>query len=152
MSGVEIIGAKDMSVIHHPIARFLGVLVLDGVLERHPALRGGAIEVGAGWVPDMLRRLDHAVDIWQRSEPLLATFTRRPSEQAAEQLRFTPYPFEAVDRFVAESDPRLYLFSSDYPHAEGGRDPLGRFTRALAQTDTATQDRFFHANAAQWLG
>lgn len=50
-TGVEIIGSKDMAVIHHPIMRFLSVLVLDGVLERHRGLRGGAIEMGAGWVP-----------------------------------------------------------------------------------------------------
>jgi predicted TIM-barrel fold metal-dependent hydrolase len=152
MTGVEIIGSKDMTVIHHPIVRFLSVLVLDGVLERHRGLRGGAIEMGAGWVPDMLRRLDHAADIWSRSEPRLATFERRPSEQAADQLRFTPYPFEAVGSFVAESDARLYLFSSDYPHAEGGRDPLGRFDRALAGVGPGDRRQFFHANALEWLG
>ena len=88
--------------------------------------------MGAGWVPSMLRRLDHAVSIWQRSEPRLAEFDRLPSEQAAAQLRFTPYPFEDVGAMCRESDPALYLFSSDYPHAEGGRDPLGRFDRSLA--------------------
>jgi len=61
-----------------------------------PALHGGAIEMGAGWVPAMIRRLDHAVEIWKRSEPRLGTFERRPSEQAAAQLRFTPYPFEDI--------------------------------------------------------
>ena len=111
------------------------MLVLDGVLERFPTLHGGAIEMGAGWVPAMLRRLDHAVEIWKRSEPRLGTFQRTPSEQAAAQLRFTPYPFEDVGWLFAQSDPALYLFSSDYPHAEGGRDPLGRFDRSLAGAD-----------------
>ena len=152
-SGAEIIGAKDFAVVHHPVERFLDVLVLDGVLERHPTLRGGAIEMGAGWAPGMLARLDHAVSIWQRSEPRLATFTRLPSEQAAEQLRFTPYPFEDIGGLCAMADPRLFLFSSDYPHAEGGRDPLGRFERSLvgASTDTATVDAFLAGNAAEWL-
>src|SRR5262245_12110579 len=67
----EVIGSKDLMVIYQPIERFLSVLVLDGVLERHKSLRGGAIEMGAGWVPDMLRRLDHAVAIWSKSEPQL---------------------------------------------------------------------------------
>src|SRR5262245_28580123 len=67
----EVIGSKDMLVIYQPIERFLSMLVLDGVLERHRGLRGGAIELGAGWVPDMLRRLDHAVAIWSKSEPQL---------------------------------------------------------------------------------
>ena len=154
-SGAEIIGSKDFMVVYHTAARFLSVLVLDGVLERHPALRGGAIEMGAGWVPDMLRRLDHAASIWSRSEPRLGTFERTPTEQACAQLRFTPYPFEDIGRIAVEADPRLFLFSSDYPHAEGGRDPLGRFERswaAAATADDAAIAGFFAANATGWLG
>ena len=144
--GAEVIGSKDLTVIHQAAQKFISVLVLDGVLERHPALRGAVIELGAGWVPDMIRRLDHAQEIWAKSEPFLAEMRRRPSEQIREQLRFTPYPFEDVAAFVAESAPELYLFSSDYPHAEGGRDPLGRFERALADVGEAAQARFFDAN------
>ena len=151
MTGAEIIGSKDFMVVYHSAERFLSVLVLDGVLERHPGLRGGAIEMGAGWVPAMLRRLDSAVDIWQRSEPRLGTFERTPSEQASAQLRFTPYPFEDVGWLLAQSDPALYLFSSDYPHAEGGRDPLGRFDRSLAGTSDDVAAGFYAANAAGWL-
>jgi uncharacterized protein len=151
-SGAEIIGSKDFMVVYQPAERFLSVLVLDGVLERHPSLRGGAIEMGAGWVPAMLRRLDHAVDIWQRSEPRLATFERTPSEQASAQLRFTPYPFEDVGWLCGQSDPSLYLFSSDYPHAEGGRDPLGRFDRSLASSSDAVRAMFLADNAIGWLG
>jgi predicted TIM-barrel fold metal-dependent hydrolase len=151
MTGAEIIGSKDFMVVYQPAERFLAVVVLDGVLERFPALHGGAIEMGAGWVPAMLRRLDHAVAIWQRSEPRLGTFERTPSEQAAAQLRFTPYPFEDVGWMVAQSDPSLYLFSSDYPHAEGGRDPLGRFDRALAVAPDATAAAFYADNATAWL-
>jgi predicted TIM-barrel fold metal-dependent hydrolase len=151
MTGAEIIGSKDFMVVYQPAERFLSVLVLDGVLERHPTLHGGAIEMGAGWVPAMLRRLDHAVAIWQRSEPRLGTFRRTPSEQAAAQLRFTPYAFEDVGWLVAQSDPSLYLFSSDYPHAEGGRDPLGRFDRSLAGAADGVADAFYGANASAWL-
>ena len=147
--GAEIIGSKDFMVVHHAAQRFMSVLVLDGVLERFPSLRGGVIEMGAGWVPSMLDRLDHAVSIWQRSEPRLGTFARLPSEQAHDQLRFTPYPFEDVGALVRTSDPALYLFSSDYPHAEGGRDPLGRFDRSLDGLDGGG---FYAANAADWLG
>ena len=147
----EVISAKDLLVIYQPFERFLAMLVLDGVLERHPALRGGAIEVGAGWVPDLLRRLDHAVAIWGKSEPSLAAMRRKPSEQAAAQLRFTPYPFEDVGLLCRESDPRLYLFSSDYPHAEGGRDPIGRFDRSLQGHEPSVAGGFYYGNAAEWL-
>lgn len=144
--GAEVIGSKDLTVIHFATQRFLSTLVLDGVLEAHPQLRGGVIEIGAGWVPDMIRRLDHAVEIWSRSEPQLAAMRRRPSEQIAAQLRFTPYPFENVGQLVSESCAELYLFSSDYPHAEGGRDPIGRFTRTTATLSEADRDKFFAGN------
>jgi predicted TIM-barrel fold metal-dependent hydrolase len=150
-TGAEILGSKDFLVVYQWAERFLSMLVLDGVLERHPALRGGAIELGAGWVPSMLRRLDHAVDIWKRSEPRLGEFTRTPSEQAAAQLRFTPYPFEDVGWMCAQSDPSLFLFSSDYPHAEGGRDPIGRFDRALASSPPAVVSSFYGDSAGEWL-
>jgi hypothetical protein len=29
------------------------------------------------------------------------------------------------------------MFSTDYPHAEGGLDPLAKFAKALASTSTA---------------
>ena len=144
--GAEVIGSKDLTVIHQAAQKFISVLVLDGVLERHPGLRGAVIELGAGWVPDMIRRLDHAAEIWARSEPFLATMQRRPSEQIRAQLRFTPYPFEDVAAFIAESAPELYLFSSDYPHAEGGRDPLGRFERTLEGVGEAAKARFYADN------
>src|SRR5262245_10020645 len=99
----EVITSKDLMVVYQPVERFLSVLMLDGVLERHPTLRGGAIEMGAGWVPAMLRRLDHAVEIWSKSEAELRQMTRKPSEQATAQLRFTPYPFEDVGQFCRES-------------------------------------------------
>jgi predicted TIM-barrel fold metal-dependent hydrolase len=139
-------------VVYQPFERFLSTLVLDGVLERFPRLRGGAIEVGAGWVPDMIRRLDHAATIWSRSERRLAGFQRLPSEQAGEQLRFTPYPFEDVGLLSRTSDPRLYMFSSDYPHAEGGHDPVRRFDASLAGHGTTVVKGFYHDNAASWLG
>ena len=140
------IGSKDLTVIHHSAHRFISVLVLDGVLERHPTLRGGVIELGAGWVPDMIRRLDHAAAIWSKSEPHLQELTRTPSEQIRAQLRFTPYPFEDVAQMVSESFPELYLFSSDYPHAEGGRDPIGRFERATSTLSESERNLFFHQN------
>ena len=80
LGGAENVRSKDMTVLHHAAEEFLSVMVLDGVLERHRNLRGGAIELGATWVPGFVRRLDHAATLWARSEPELRAFTgRRPS-------------------------------------------------------------------------
>lgn len=152
LGGGENVRGKDMIALHQAAETFLGVLVLDGVLERHPDLRIGVVELGAGWVPAMLRRLDLITDIWKRSEPELAALDRKPSEQITAQVGFTPYPFEDVGAMIAESNADLYLFSSDYPHIEGGRNPLGRFSQSLAGYSEDVLDKFYRSNMARLIG
>src|SRR3954447_14405452 len=151
LGGGENVRGKDMIGLHHGAETFVGTLVLDGVLERHRNLRVGVIELGAGWVPAMLRRLDHIAEIWKKSEPELAALTRKPSEQITEQMAFTPYPFEDVAALIHESNADLYLFSSDYPHIEGGRNPLGRFGSSLAGFGDDVLEKFYSANLGRVL-
>jgi predicted TIM-barrel fold metal-dependent hydrolase len=152
MGAGESVRGNDMTSLHHSAETFIGALVLSGVLERHPTLRGGAIELGAGWVPSMLRRLDWIADIWKRSEPELAAIKRRPSEQVVAQMAFTPLPFENVAELIRQSDERLYMFSSDYPHIEGGRAPIARFEAGLTGVGEAVKDAFYAGNFARLFG
>jgi len=145
----ENVRGKDMTSLHQPAETFVGALVLDGVFERHRELRGGVIELGAGWVPAMIRRLDWVANIWSKSEPEIKALTRKPSEQIIEHMAFTPYVYEDVGAMIRESDSRLYLFSSDYPHAEGGRHPLERFQSTLDGFDATAQTQFFSGNFAR---
>jgi predicted TIM-barrel fold metal-dependent hydrolase len=149
LGGGENVRGKDMTSLHQPAETFIGAIVLDGVLERHRDLRGGVIELGAGWVPQMLARLDWVAEIWKKSEPELAALTRKPSEQIVDQLAFTPYVYENVGALIKQSDPRLYLFSSDYPHTEGGRQPLGRFEASLKDASESEKTRFYSGNFAR---
>jgi uncharacterized protein len=149
LGGGENVRGKDMTSLHHAAETFIGTMILDGVFERHPKLRGGVIELGAGWVPQMITRLDWVADIWRKSEPELAALKRKPSEQVLEHLAFTPFVYENVGELIRQSDARLYLFSSDYPHTEGGRQPLGRFEASLAGCDEAVKERFYSGNFAK---
>ncbi len=151
LGGAENVRSKDLTILHQSSEEFLSVMVLDGVLERHRKLRGAAVELGAIWVPGMLRRLDHAAEIWSRSEPELKAFTRRPSEQVSEQLGFTPYPFEDVGALIQDSSAELYLFSSDYPHIEGGRNPIGRFETSLGDLPESARASFYTHNFLRLL-
>jgi predicted TIM-barrel fold metal-dependent hydrolase len=151
LGGGENVRGKDMVGLHHAVELFVGAMVMDGVLERHRDLRMGVIELGAGWVPSMLRRLDLIAQIWRRSEPELAALTRTPTQQVTQQMAFTPYPFEDVGAIIRESNDQLYLFSSDYPHIEGGRNPLGRFAASLEGFDEPTLQRFYSDNMAKLL-
>ncbi|MBX7161377.1 MAG: amidohydrolase [Acidimicrobiia bacterium] len=131
LGGGENVRAKDFIAMHQAAETFVGCLVLDGVFERHPDLRCGVIELGASWVPGMLHRLDAARAQFRRNEPQLGELSLAPSDYVRRQIRFTPWTFDDVGALIEASDPSLYLFSTDYPHPEGTRDPLGKFEASL---------------------
>ncbi len=146
MGGGENLRTKDIALLHEGPEQFLTMLVLDGVLERHPALRGAGVELGAGWVPELLRRLDWVVKIWGRTDANLQGWSRTPSQAITEQLAFTPFVFEQVGDLIDQSNEDLYLFSTDYPHVEGGRNPIGRFEGALGERSEAVRGKFYAEN------
>jgi len=145
LGGGENLRTKDVAVLHEGPETFLSMMVIDGVFERFPALRGASVELGAGWVPSLLVRLDWVAKIWGRTDKTLAAFTRRPTEQLTQQMAFTPFVFEEVGMLIDQSNPELYLFSSDYPHIEGGRNPIARFEASLGEREAA-RDGFYAEN------
>jgi predicted TIM-barrel fold metal-dependent hydrolase len=146
LGGGENLRTKDIALLHEGPEQFLTMLVLDGVLLRHPRLRGASVELGAGWVPELLRRLDWVVKHWSRNDANLQAWDRTPGQQITDQLAFTPFVFEAVGDLIDQSSPDLYLFSSDYPHIEGGRNPIGRFETALGERAPSVRDKFYAEN------
>jgi len=145
MGGGENVRTKDATVLHQAPEMFLSMLIMDGVLHRHPRLKGAAVELGAGWVPQMLTRLDDVTRVYSRVDESIR-FDRSPSEQVTQQMGFTPMPHEDVGNMIAQSNPDLYLFSSDYPHVEGTRDPIARFERTLVDTVEAHKTQFYSEN------
>jgi predicted TIM-barrel fold metal-dependent hydrolase len=145
MGGGENVRTKDAALMHQPPETFISMLVLDGVFDRHPKLRGAAVELGAGWVPEMLQRLDWVTKIYGRVDKSVR-FDRKPSEQLSEQMGFTPFPHEDVANLIHQSNEDLYLFSSDYPHVEGGRNPIGKFEAWLSGQSNQLKDQFYSEN------
>ena len=83
---------------------------------------------------------------WSRNDANLQVLNRTPSEQITQQLAFTPFVFEEVGNFIDQSNEDLYLFSSDYPHIEGGRNPIGRFEASLGERPAIVRDKFYAEN------
>jgi predicted TIM-barrel fold metal-dependent hydrolase len=129
-------------------------MVLDGVFERFPRLKGGVIEAGASWVPGFLRTLDHAKSRFGRNEPILAELSLDPADYIRRQVKFTPFSFEDVGWLIEQEGPELFLFSTDYPHPEGGRDPYGRFDASLDASGIGAEDRdrFYTKNFDEFMG
>lgn len=145
MGGGENVRTKDAFVLHQAVETFVSMMVAEGIFERHPGLRGAAVELGAGWVPELLRRMDDLTRIYSRADESVR-FERKPSEQIIQQMAFTPFPHEDVANMIAQSHADLYMFSSDYPHVEGGRDPLGKFDGHLATANDDVKEAFFTEN------
>lgn len=152
LGGGENIRSKDYLAIHHSPAIFLGVLVLDGVFDRHPNLRGGCIEQGAAWVPSWIRHLDCAQRSFCRTEEPLTRLSMKPSEYVRRHLKFTPFPGEPVGWMIEQAGSELFMFSSDYPHPEGSTDPMAKFEATLDRIEGPARDRFYAGNFVELMG
>ena len=150
LGGGENIRSKDFMVLHVPPETFLSCMALDGVFERFPRLRGGCIEQGAMWIVPWLRRLDIAQTTFRRTEPALA-LPLRASDYIRRQVKFTPFATEPVGWIIEQVGAELLLFSTDYPHPEGTRDPVGRFEASMADVDEDAKARFYAGNFAEMM-
>ena len=130
----------------------LSLLILDGVLERHPNLMFGVIELGSVWVPGFMRQLDSAFEAFSRHEERLQSLSLKPSEYISRQVRVTPYPTEPTGWVIKEAGNEIFMFSSDYPHLEGGRNPLARFEKSIEGISETDQDKFFRLNFESLMG
>ena len=144
-----------LSTLHLPVQNFLATMVLGGVFERHPRLRFGACEVLGQWVGPLAQNLDfwHAnsrkfsLDNTEGALPI----TMQPSDYIRRNVRVSLFDIEPVDVYIDQfSMPEIYCYSSDYPHPEGGRDPMGDISGKLARLGSDVLRKVFVENAA-WL-
>jgi len=142
----------DYIAIQYPVMQTLGTMIIDGILDRFPQLKVGVIEQGASWLPGLMRTLDSAADAFAKNEERLRDLKLRPSEYIRRQVRVTPYPHEDAGWIVEQSGEEICMFSSDYPHVEGGRNPLGRFERSLADLSQRAKQRFYCDNFVDLMG
>ena len=110
------------------------------------------IEQGASWLPGFLRNLDAAYGAFRKNEVRLQELSAPPSEIVRRQVRVTPYPHEDTGWVIEQSGPEMCLFSSDYPHVEGGRNPLNRFDQSVGGLPDDLVDRFYFENFVDLMG
>jgi predicted TIM-barrel fold metal-dependent hydrolase len=148
----ENLRVRDFMLLSIGPQQFLTSLVFDGVFERFPQLRGGVIELGAGWVPEYLRTLDLSQKIFKRSDASVAALPLKASDYIRRAMKFTPFPGEDVGRMIKDAGAELFLFSSDYPHPEGTDDPIGRFERTFKDISETDKEKFYHSNFQAMMG
>lgn len=150
--GEENFTSLSFMTIPHSVEETLAALIFDGVLDRFPKLKFGVIELGASWLPSWMRYLDAGYGAFFKHEERLKKLSLKPSEFVRRQVRVTPYPHEDVDWIIVNSGEEICLFSSDFPHVEGGRNPLKRFNESLAGLPSRAVERFYCDNFIDLMG
>jgi predicted TIM-barrel fold metal-dependent hydrolase len=150
--GGENFRSVSYMAISSPPIQALSMLVFDGVLDRFPELKIGVIELGAAWLPSFMRQLEAAFDAFERHEQRLKNLSLRPSDYVRRQVRVTPFPTEPTKWIIENTGEEICMFSSDFPHVEGGRNPLRRFDTEVETLSMEAQDRFFRTNFEDLMG
>ncbi|MGH8977165.1 MAG: amidohydrolase family protein [Acidimicrobiia bacterium] len=123
-------------------------LILNGTLERFPALRIGIVELSAIWVPMYLMMLDGGHDFTTKlnGRPL-AELSHRPSEYFRRQVRVSSFSYELPARLIRQTGD-LYMCCSDYPHSEGTATPLADYLGSARPVRPDDTPGLFHDNVA----
>jgi predicted TIM-barrel fold metal-dependent hydrolase len=143
--GDEAISPYFILVTHQSPEVFLTTMVMGGVFERHENLRMGILEYGTMWIGPAVERMDSWVDFMAK---VGNHYKLKPSETVRKHVRVGPFWHEdiptAIDRYGMKE---IYCFSTDYPHLEGSKDPIGRFKKKIEPLGEAYQQEFFVENA-----
>lgn len=150
--GEENFTSVSFMMIPHSVMLSLAAMIFDGVLDRFPKLKFGVIELGASWVPSWMRYMDAGADAFRKGEERLKKLSLKPSEFVKRQVRVTPYSHEDTGWIIRNAGEEVCLFSSDFPHVEGGRNPLKRFDDSLVGIPPQAAERFYAGNFVDLMG
>jgi predicted TIM-barrel fold metal-dependent hydrolase len=150
--GDENFRSVDYMAIPKRPEQMLATMIFDGVLERHPDLKVGVIEQGAIWLPSWMHQMESAFEAFVKHEDRLQSLSLRPSEYVRRQIKATPYPTEDVGWIVEQAGAETVLFSTDFPHVEGGRRPMERFEASLGDASEAVRQAFYCDNFIDLMG
>ena len=105
--------------LERPIFDMVAALVCHGVFDRHPTLKVVSIELGAGWCPDLHRRLKAAYGKAPQQ------FGRDPIDAFHEHVWVAPFYEDDIAAAFEAVGPDRILLGSDWPHPEGLSEPRG---------------------------
>jgi len=117
-----------------------------GTLERFPRLKLLALEVGAGWVPHFIERMDSK---WEHSG-FMTGCKRPPGEYFRRQVWVGADVDESmIPAASAQWGSDKFFWSSDFPHFDGFPGALGQLKKSIAGMAPADQQNIIGDNAAR---
>lgn len=129
-----------------PITDTLSALIFDNLFGRFPNIRVLVSEFGASWVPHFIRHMDKSRGMARLGPWLGGPLTERPSEIFKRHVHVVPYPEDDTVALVEElGGTDALVMGSDWPHAEGLREPAEMYLRVEALDETQRR-RFLRDN------
>lgn len=142
-----------LSNIHLQVQNYLMTMVLGGVFDRHPGLMFGTAEFTGHWVGPLAENMDRFYG--STPFPSAQAHTKlklKPSDYIRRNVRVACFDFEPVgtyiDRYGFED---VFCYASDFPHHEGGKDPMNSFVKNLAGHSKETLRKIFVDNGRDLL-
>jgi predicted TIM-barrel fold metal-dependent hydrolase len=136
---------QALSNDHRDIQDAVSSLICHGTVSRFPGLRIALIENGAGWVPNLLHRLDHT---WGQMPQF---FSERPSDTFKKNFWMHPFHEEDPRDLIKLLGADHVIFGSDFPHIEGLADPIS-WAEEVSGLDDATLRKVMGGNMMDLLG
>ena len=147
--GEEAVSPYFLLVAHIPAEVYLITMVMGRVFERHPRLRFGMFEFGTGWLAATLARMDMWAGFLEKTSG--QKYSMKPSDFVRRNVRVAPFWHEKFSDTVLGSNLQdSFCFMSDYPHHEGGRDPIGSMRKWTAQVGP-NYDKAFFVDNPKWI-
>jgi predicted TIM-barrel fold metal-dependent hydrolase len=113
-----------------PITDTLSALIFDNLFGRFPNIKVLVSEFGAEWVPHFIRHMDKSRGMGRNGRWLGGQLSERPSSIFKRHIRVVPYPEDDTVAMIERlGSTETLLMGSDWPHAEGLREPAEFFHR-----------------------
>jgi aminocarboxymuconate-semialdehyde decarboxylase len=127
----------------------ISTLVFSGVLDRFPALKFGFFEVGIGWIPWLIDRLEMAYD----ARPAARGRTRRRPKDCFDNFYFS---FGSEDSTLPDVVKRFgsarLMIGSDFPHPDGTSPNTVSMLKAREGLTQGDIDNLLGNTAADFFG
>jgi predicted TIM-barrel fold metal-dependent hydrolase len=130
--------------LERPIVETIAASICHGLFDRHPRLRFATVELGSGWVPELLRRFRISYG------KIPYSFGRNPVETFHENIYVTPFQEDNVADLVNHMRVDRILFGSDWPHPEGVAWPVD-FITDIAGMNPEDQKKLMSDNLRRLL-
>lgn len=134
-----------------PIVHTLSSLIYMNFFERFPNIRALSAENGAEWVPAMLTRMDKMRGFAKNGRWPCGQMKERPSAVFMRHVFVVPYPEDDMRTVIdTTGTDACFVMGSDYPHAEGCREPSVFLERMSGLTPTE-ESNIMYGNGARLL-